>query len=215
MARRFPAGITFIVAGIISVTLVTGCGSESVEDSKPAADASGQAAPSAEETPTAQVEPVELRVSSTGFSPGAAMPVRYAKETVADGRNVSPALQWTGAPASVASFALVMVDRHPIADNWVHWMVVDIPATTTALQENASGALMPIGARELANTFGETGYGGPSPPPGSGPHSYEITVYGLSVNKLDLPDAASLEAFESAVSDVTVVKGSIVGTFEQ
>lgn len=168
-----------------------------------------------EATPSVTSEPVELAMSSTGFVNGTRMPARYAGESAPDGRNVSPAVLWTGGTPQVSSYALVMVDRHPIADNWVHWMVVDMPANTAALPENASGPVMPPGARELTNTYGRVGYGGPTPPRGSGDHTYEITVYGLSVDRLDIAQGATLEQFEEAVRPVTIARGTLTGTFSQ
>jgi len=46
--------------------------------------------------------------------------------------NVSPQLSWMGAPSETKSFALSMVDRHPVAGNYVHWLVVDIDAAVTS-----------------------------------------------------------------------------------
>jgi hypothetical protein len=50
--------------------------------------------------------------------------------------------------------------------------------------------------KELNNTFGNLGYGGPQPPRGSGPHDYEVALYALTVNSLALGAKTSLAAFE-------------------
>ena len=88
----------------------------------------------------------------------------------AGGQNRSLPFQWHDAPEGTRSFALSIVDPHPVANNWVHWLVIDIPAETGELRGGASGREMPPGARELRNGFGQAGYGGPQPPPGSGDH---------------------------------------------
>jgi Raf kinase inhibitor-like YbhB/YbcL family protein len=103
------------------------------------------------------------------------------------GGNVSPELSWTGAPAATKSFALTVYDPDaPTGSGWWHWVVVNIPASTTQLPSGASGAKMPEGAVETRTDFGKPGYGGPCPPAGDPPHHYVFTVYALKAPKLDL-----------------------------
>jgi hypothetical protein len=47
-----------------------------------------------------------------------------------------------------------VVDRHPVAGDYVHWLVVDIVAGVTSLKEAASGAAMPAGSREVSPMSG-------------------------------------------------------------
>lgn len=153
-------------------------------------------------------------VTSPAFADGGRIPVEHCMRQVPGGKNSSPPLAWSGAPADTASFALFMIDRHPIARDWVHWAVVDLPPSVTSLPAGASGSL-PASARELVNTFGDRGYGGPMPPPGSGEHSYEITVYALDVARLDLPDAPGAADIERAVAGHVLAKGTLVGLFSR
>jgi hypothetical protein len=112
--------------------------------------------------------------------------------------------------------ALAIVDRHPIANNWVHWLVVNVPKTTSILAEGASRTdKMPAGAKELNNTFGSLGYGGPQPPRGSGPHDYEVTLYALNVDDLALAANTSLAVFEKAIAGKVLASAKIVGTYER
>lgn len=69
----------------------------------------------------------KFTLSSPAFEDGTAMPTRYAHQGVTGGKNVSVPLQWENPPDETKSFALVCVDIHPIANNWVHWLVVNIP----------------------------------------------------------------------------------------
>jgi len=108
-----------------------------------------------------------MQITSSAFQDGDKIPLKYVMPG-AGGQNFSVPLNWSGAPAGTRSFALTMVDPHPVANNWVHWLVIDLPQDTTSLPEGASGGKMPKGAVELKNSFGETGYGGPQPPRGSG-----------------------------------------------
>ena len=121
-----------------------------------------------------------LKLTSPAFKHDAGIPARYT----CDGANVSPPLAWSGAPEGTKSFVLLMDDPHPVAQNWVHWIVVDIPADADSLEESASDNHMPTGARELANSFGDIGYGGPCPPQGS--HTYRFRLYAMNAESTDL-----------------------------
>lgn len=55
---------------------------------------------------TAQAAPAALTVTSTAFQAGDALP----KDYTADGKNVSPPLAWSGAPATTKEFALILDD---------------------------------------------------------------------------------------------------------
>ena len=157
--------------------------------------------------------------SSHAFKDGDAIPGKYARPA-AGGQNVSIPLKWQWTAGFIGlpetkSFALTIVDHHPVAKKWVHWMVINIPPETTSLPEGASGKNMPAGAIELRNSFGDIGYGGPQPPKGTGPHRYVITIYALKESRLDLKPNTSLTEFEDAVKGKTIVKESITGIFEQ
>jgi Raf kinase inhibitor-like YbhB/YbcL family protein len=153
-----------------------------------------------------------MQITSSAFQDGDKIPLKYVMPG-AGGQNVAVPLAWTGAPAGTQSFALAMVDPHPIAHNWVHWLVIDIPQDATALSEGASGKHMPSGAVELQNSFGKPGYGGPQPPSGSGDHPYVFTLYALKVPKVDLSKSPSLAAFKQAVEGQTLATATITGYF--
>ncbi len=139
------------------------------------------------------------------------MPVTYCHRGVSGGRNVSPPLTWSTVP-DAASYVITVIDHHPIAREWVHWVVVDVPTDVSALPEGASGAL-PAPARELVNSFGERGYGGPQPPPGSGPHPYEFTVYALDTPTVRIDEAPSAEVITRALSGHVLASASLTVTF--
>jgi Raf kinase inhibitor-like YbhB/YbcL family protein len=110
------------------------------------------------------------------------------------GANVSPALSWSNAPKDTQSFALMVYDPDaPTGSGWWHWIVYNIPATTTSLAADAGNTqnmLMPHGAVQGRTDFGTSGYGGPCPPPGK-PHHYYFRLYALKTPKLDLPKDAT------------------------
>jgi len=119
--------------------------------------------------------------------------------------NVSPQLSWNDAPQGTKSFALAMLDQHHVARDYVHWLVVDMSADTTSLQEGASARAMPTGSREIK------AYVGPFPP--SGTHDYELTLYALGADKLDLPKNVSLQDFVEAVKPNMLATAKLVGKF--
>ncbi|MDZ4064767.1 MAG: YbhB/YbcL family Raf kinase inhibitor-like protein [Coriobacteriia bacterium] len=143
------------------------------------------------------------------------IPVRFASRGIEGGLNVSLPFRWSAFPEGTRSFALVVVDRNPIASEWVHWVVVGIPERTTSLPENASLRLMPAGSLEYKNTFGEVGYGGPQPPTGSGEHTYEAVLYALEVDELELSDEPSFAEFTAAAEAVAIGRATVSGTFER
>jgi Raf kinase inhibitor-like YbhB/YbcL family protein len=153
-----------------------------------------------------------MQITSKAFQDGGKIPLQYVRPG-AGGKNLSVPLSWSNAPAGTQSFALAMVDPHPVARNWVHWLVIDIPKDTTSLAEAASGQKMPPGAKELKNSFGSLGYGGPQPPPGSGDHPYVFTLYALSAPKLELSQSPGLAAFKQALEGKTLATATITGYF--
>jgi Raf kinase inhibitor-like YbhB/YbcL family protein len=111
------------------------------------------------------------------------------------GKNVSPALKWSGAPAGTKSFALTLYDPDaPTGSGWWHWVVYNIPAGTSGLAAGAGtadGANLPAGTMQGRTDFGTPGFGGACPPPGDKPHRYVFTVYALKTDKLEVPADAS------------------------
>lgn len=109
------------------------------------------------------------------------------------GENISPALEWSGAPKDAKSFAITVYDPDaPTGSGWWHWTVVNIPATVTKIEEGASNnQKLPAGAVEGRTDFGKPGFGGACPPVGDKPHRYIFTVYALKTDKLDVNAEAS------------------------
>jgi Raf kinase inhibitor-like YbhB/YbcL family protein len=110
------------------------------------------------------------------------------------GENLSPALSWTGAPEGTKSFVVTMYDPDaPTGSGWWHWVVYNLPASTTSLPQGAGSAKgeLPAGAAQGRTDFGAPGYGGACPPPGDKPHRYIITVFALKTDKLDVPADAT------------------------
>jgi Raf kinase inhibitor-like YbhB/YbcL family protein len=104
------------------------------------------------------------------------------------GDNISPSLSWSGAPAGTKSFAITAYDPDaPTGSGWWHWVVFNIPASTTSVPKNAGdvkAGLMPKDAIQSRTDFGAVGYGGPCPPEKDSPHHYMFTVFAVDEDKL-------------------------------
>lgn len=134
------------------------------------------------------------------------------------GRNVSPALRWSGAPRDTKSFALLLHDPDAPTGGagWWHWIVYNIPAGTTELPKGAGktdGSALPPGAASGVTDYGAAGYGGPCPPEGDKPHRYIFTLYALKVDKLDVPKDAKASLIGFMVNANAIGKAMLTGMY--
>jgi hypothetical protein len=132
------------------------------------------------------------------------------------GSNMSPAMQWKGAPAGAKSFALTLYDPDaPTGSGWWHWVVYNIPASATKLASGAgsAGGTLPAGTTQGNTDFGAPGYGGACPPKGDKPHHYIFTLYALDTDKLDLPPTATAAYVSFNLHAHTVAKTTLTALY--
>ncbi|MBL8394578.1 MAG: YbhB/YbcL family Raf kinase inhibitor-like protein [Candidatus Accumulibacter sp.] len=134
------------------------------------------------------------------------------------GGNVSPALEWKNPPKDARSFAVLVHDPDAPTggSGWWHWLVINLPATTTALPLGAGksdGAALPTGAMQINTDFGGPGWGGPCPPVGDKPHRYHFTVHALKVDKLEVPPGASAALVGFLVNANSLGKATLTGKY--
>jgi Raf kinase inhibitor-like YbhB/YbcL family protein len=142
-----------------------------------------------------------FKLTSNAFADGAAIPVPYT----CDGQDISPPLDWSGAPGETAAFALILND--PDAAGFVHWVVADLPPEATGILEGASRQR--LSGVEGTSSFGAVGYGGPCPP--SGTHRYVFTLYaldGVLGSAVGVTSSALRDAMEGRVLDEAVLTGT-------
>lgn len=160
----------------------------------------------------------KLTLTSPDLKQGGTVPQKFVFNGMGcTGENVSPALEWSNAPADAKSFAVTVYDPDaPTGSGWWHWVVYNIPADAHALPEGAGSgkAELPAGAMQGRTDFGAPGYGGPCPPPGDKPHHYVFTVYALKTDKIEVPADATaamvgfnLHANELASAKLTATYG--------
>lgn len=154
-------------------------------------------------------------LSSPAFPPGGEIPAAYT----CVGRDVSPPLQWSGAPPGTRSFVLAVVDPDAPSGLFHHWAVYDIPAGRHGLPggERAGTARGVAGHRppEAINDFGRRGYGGPCPPPGRGVHRYAFELLALDTPTLAISARARVPDVIAAARPYVVAKADLVGTFRR
>jgi hypothetical protein len=170
-------------------------------------------------TLTADAAGAAFRLTSTDIKPGGTI---AAEQTFngfgCTGQNVSPALEWSGAPKDTKSFAVLVHDPDAPTGGagWWHWVVFNIPATATKLPKGAGkadGSDMPAGAASGVTDFGSPGYGGPCPPAGDKPHRYVFTVYALKTDKLDVPKGATASLVGFMVNANAIGKATLTGMY--
>ncbi|MCL2298160.1 MAG: YbhB/YbcL family Raf kinase inhibitor-like protein [Proteobacteria bacterium] len=134
-----------------------------------------------------------------------------------EGKNISPALVWKNAPKGTRSFAVTVYDPDaPTGSGWWHWVVVNIPATVTKLDEGAgdrSGKSLPEKAMHIRTDFGYAGFGGACPPKGDKPHRYIFTVFALKTEKLDLPPDATAALAGFMIHGEVIAKASFTAYY--
>lgn len=154
-----------------------------------------------------------LTITCPVFSHNEEIPKRYT----CDGRNISPALEWSGLPEGTKSMVLIVDDPDapdPAAPRmtWVHWVLFNIPPNVSGLPEGVKPKDLPEETKEGLNDWKRTGYGGPCPPIGR--HRYFHKLYALDVVLPDLgrPTKGKLE---KGMAGHILSKAELIGTYQR
>ena len=160
---------------------------------------------------------VVMSLTTTAFADGGQIPAKYAQT----GRDVSPPLQWSGAPDSTRSFVLLVHDADVAigdgTDDVLHWMVWGIPGSATSLAEGLVQGPMANGMRQI----GATGpfYRGPAAPATGPMHHYQFELYALdatvNVPAVGLAVPATRAAIMAAMAGHVRGKGVLVGLYRR
>ncbi len=152
-----------------------------------------------------------MQLTSSAFVDGATIPRRYT----CDGENISPPLAWTTPPKGTKSFALLCEDPDAPRGMWRHWTVFDIPADARALPEAYARTDRPNGPFQGRNDSHRTGYDGPCPPHGHGPHRYRFRLVALSSEHLSLQKNPSCEDVTRKAQEFAIAEAVLVGRYER
>jgi Raf kinase inhibitor-like YbhB/YbcL family protein len=156
---------------------------------------------------------MSLSITSPSFTHDSAIP----KEFTCEGRDISPALAWSGVPNGAKSLVLIVDDPDaPDPDapkmTWVHWVLYNIPATVSGLSQGVQAEDLPEGTHEGVNSWGRTGYGGPCPPIGKHRYFHKLFALDTELTGLNAADKASLE---KAMADHIIGKAELIGTYKK
>jgi Raf kinase inhibitor-like YbhB/YbcL family protein len=168
----------------------------------------------------AERQPEKLTVTSKTFKHGDTLPKSTRFDGMgAGGDNRSPHLQWSGAPPDTKSYAVIVHDPDaPTGTGFFHWVVFNIPAGVTELEENSGEKGhkgLPKGAKHGHTDFGAPHYGGAAPPPGHGPHHYDFHVYALDVPELPADETATAALLRFMMRGHVVGEGVLTGISER
>ena len=128
---------------------------------------------------------------------------------------MSVPLEWSGIPSAAESLALIVDDPDapdPAAPKmvWVHWVLYNLPVTSTGLEEAVTD--LPEGTLAGTNGWKRTGWGGPCPPIGR--HRYFFKLYALDTVLSDLGEPTK-DALLAAMEGHVITRGELMGTYQK
>ncbi len=155
---------------------------------------------------------MSLTLSSPVFTNNAEIPKKYS----CDGSDISPTLEWSGVPAEAKSLVLIVDDPDapdPAAPRmiWVHWLLYNLPPSSTGLIEGIASHDLPPGTLEGLNDWKRLGYGGPCPPVGRHRYFHKLYVLNTVLPDLKSPTKAKLE---TAMQGHIITSAELIGTYQ-
>jgi Raf kinase inhibitor-like YbhB/YbcL family protein len=149
----------------------------------------------------------DFAITTNAFLDTGALPVLYT----CDGKDISPELSWSNLPKNTQSLVVVVSDPDAPGGTFYHWLVYNIPATTTELAEGIQQ--LPTGAMMGTNSFNKKQYNGPCPPKGSA-HTYLYTLYALDT-KLKLPAGVDGKTLIENIQDHTLQQVKLTAVYSR
>jgi Raf kinase inhibitor-like YbhB/YbcL family protein len=151
---------------------------------------------------------MSFALKSSAFANGSQIPSRFT----CAGEDLSPAMNWSGAPAAARTLALIADDPDAPRGTFTHWLIWNLPARHTELPEGVpTRESFDDGARQGTNDFGRIGFRGPCPPHGR-PHRYFFRLYALDT-ALNLEAGASRQDLDRAMTGHVLAQAEWMGTF--
>ena len=151
-----------------------------------------------------------LIMTSSAWEDGGVIPDKYTQ--AAGPTSPSPELKFSQVPMGTQSLVLLMHDPEPVLNKGskmdiTHWLVWNIPATSTGLPEGMAQGELPDGTRQIS--LRSTGYMGPGAGPGPY-HHYTFELYALDT-KLDIPMPQPAQAADTRTAIVNAMDGHVLG----
>ena len=169
---------------VLAVALLAGCASHDWEEA---------------------VSPEPPELSSTALTDGGVFPTVHT----CDGDDLPLPLSWDGSHPDAVEVVLVVDDPDAPGGAFAHWLVAGLPGTGAIVD-----GVLPSGAIEGVNGFGEVGYRGPCPPPGDAAHSYRIEVIGVA-EPTELKAGFTADELERATAGQQLSSANLTGRYSR
>jgi len=144
----------------------------------------------------------DLSVKSSAFETNKPIPRKYS----CDGQDINPPLTIMGTPEDTKTLVLIMDDPDAPSGTFDHWIVWNIPPSTSRISENSVPGI------EGMNSARQMGYMGPCPPGGT--HRYFFKVYALDT-ELSLAVGSKKKDVEKAMQNHILAKGELMGLYSR
>ena len=157
--------------------------------------------------------PAPMVLTISGWADGTQIPAKFTQA----GEQVSPELKWTNVPAGTRELrrqhARSRRRRAARTGTQPHWIVWNIPATSTGLPEGMKpGAELPDGTRQISASG--PNYRGPGAAANGPLHHYTFEVYALDI-KLDVTPSTATPAINAALESranvMKAMQGHVLG----
>lgn len=129
-------------------------------------------------------------------------------EYTCDGQDLAPVLTVYDVSWEAQELVLIVDDPDAPVGTFVHWLVYNLPASTTKIDTDN----LPVEAKQGVTDFGRIGWGGPCPP--SGTHRYFFKLYALD-KKLYLPEGISKSDLEKAINGHVIEQTELIGLYKR
>ncbi|MBU2640075.1 MAG: YbhB/YbcL family Raf kinase inhibitor-like protein [Nanoarchaeota archaeon] len=143
----------------------------------------------------------DLTLSSPDFQNNGKIPSKFTCQ----GDDINPELNIENIPLETKSLVLILDDPDAPSGSWIHWILFNIPPSTTKIQENS------IVGEQGENSWSNRNYNGPCPP--SGTHRYVFKLFALDiVLEIFSPDKKKLE---NAMQERILAKTELTGLYRK
>lgn len=152
---------------------------------------------------TVQLKGGQMKITSV-FENNGQIPSKYT----CDGQDLAPELTISDVPAAAKELVLIVDDPDAPIGTFVHWVLYNIPANTTKIDEKN----LPTGTKQGFSDFRRNGWGGPCPP--NGEHRYFFKLYAID-KTLDMPEGASKSKIENAIKGHIIEQAQLIGLYKR
>jgi len=202
MRRSIRRVLTTTITASIALTMIAPIGAQTPQ-TPPAGGGQARGGGRGPATPP-------LIMTSSAWEDGGVIPDKYTQ--AAGPTAPSPELKWSQVPPGTQTFVLLMHDPEPVLNKGskmdiTHWLVWNIPGTSTGLAEGVAAGELADGTRQVS--LRSNAYMGPGAPPGPY-HHYTFELYALDT-KLDVPQGTPQEAAATRTAVINAMDGHVVG----